>query len=137
LGRLVTPAIGANQFSEITYDQAPDTASWVGVTTRVQGENNGSCYLAIVYAGQVRLYLAEDFGGWLAFTMLASANVDLDAAPRRLRLESTGNNHKVSFNGSVVIDHNDGLYSNGQPGVAASVFGGPQVKILSFLGGNN
>jgi hypothetical protein len=26
-------------------------------------------------------------------------------------------------------------YGAGQPGVAASVFGGPQVKILSFEGG--
>jgi hypothetical protein len=28
------------------------------------------------------------------------------------------------------------IYSQGQPGIAASVFGGPQVKILSFEGGN-
>jgi hypothetical protein len=27
------------------------------------------------------------------------------------------------------------VYSSGQPGIAASVFGGPQVKILSFEGG--
>ena len=27
-------------------------------------------------------------------------------------------------------------YGSGQPGIAASVFGGPQVKILSFEGGN-
>ena len=28
------------------------------------------------------------------------------------------------------------IYSSGQPGIAASVFGGPQVMILSFEGGS-
>jgi hypothetical protein len=37
-----------------------------------------------------------------------------------------------------MIDHaaSGTVYSGGQPGVAASVFGGPQVKILSFAGGD-
>ena len=58
-GRLVTPA-SADQYSEITYDQDPGSASWVGVTTRIQGAGNGSGYLAIVYAGEVRLYRTDD-----------------------------------------------------------------------------
>ncbi len=134
--RLVAPALGPNQFSEITYSQDPGASSWVGVTTRTQGSNNGSGYLAIVYAGEVRLYRTDDSGG-LNFTQLASASASLGTSPRRLRLESSGNNHKVYFNGTLLINHNASgtTYTAGQPGIAASVFGGPQVKILSFAGG--
>ncbi len=81
--------------------------------------------------------------GWmipaaLNFVLLASASVDIGAAPRRLRLESQGNTHRVYFNGTLVITHaaTGTIYSSGQPGIAASVFGGPQVKILSFEGGS-
>ena len=35
--RLLTPAVGPDQFAEITYDQDPGAASWPGVMTRVQG----------------------------------------------------------------------------------------------------
>ncbi len=136
LGRLVTPAVGANQYSEITYDQDPGSTSWVGVATRVQGAGNGSGYLAIVYAGEVRLYRTDDSGS-LNFTLLASASAATGNAPRRLRLESQGNTHQVYFNGTLMISHNatGTTYTGGQPGIAASVFGGPQVKLLSFEGG--
>ena len=63
----MTPAVGPNQYAEITYDQNPGSASWVGVTTRTQGAGNGSGYLAIVYAGEVRLYRTDDTGS-LNFT---------------------------------------------------------------------
>jgi hypothetical protein len=137
LGRLVTPAVGVDQYSEITYDQDPGTASWVGVMTRIQGASNGSGYLAIVYAGEVRLYRSDDNGS-LGFTLLASASAAIGNAPRRLRLESEGNVHRVYFNGTQVIVHaaTGTIYVSGQPGIAASVFGGPQVKILSFEGGS-
>src|SRR5207237_8769844 len=85
--RLATPVVDADQYAEITYDQDPGASSWVGVTTRVQGRTNGSDYLAIAYAGQVRLYRTDDSVA-LKFTLLASANADLGAEPRRLRLES-------------------------------------------------
>jgi len=135
-GRLVTPTIGANQYAEITYDQNPGSSSWVGVTTRTQGAGNGSGYLAIAYGGEVRLYRTDDNGS-LTFTQLASAAASLGTAPRRLRLESQGNTHKVFFNGAQLISFNatGTVYATGQPGIAASVFGGPQVKILSFEGG--
>lgn len=135
--RLAAPAVAANHYSEITYDQDPGAASWVGVTTRVQGLGNGSGYLAIVYNGEVQLYRADDSGS-LTFTQLASASAGIGAAPRRLRLESQGNTHRVYFNGTLLITHNASgtVYTNGQPGIAASVFGGPLVKILSFVGGN-
>jgi hypothetical protein len=44
----------------------------------------------------------------------------------------------VYFNGALVITHNASgtVYTAGQPGLAASVFGGPQVKVVSFQGGN-
>ena len=137
LGRLATPAVGADQYSEITYDQDPGTASWVGVATRIQGASNGSGYLAIAYAGEVRLYRADDNGS-LSFTLLASASAAIGNAPRRLRLESEGNVHRVYFNGTQMIVHaaSGTIYASGQPGIAASVFGGPQVKILSFEGGS-
>jgi hypothetical protein len=137
LGRLTTPTVGPDQYSEITYDQDPGSLSWVGVATRVQGAGNGSGYLAIVYAGEVRLYRADDVGG-LAFTLLAAASADIGSAPRRLRLESEGNTHRVYFNGTQMISHNatGTIYTSGQPAIAASVFGGPQAKILSFEGGN-
>ena len=67
--RLVTPVIGADQYSEITYSQDPVSPSWVGVTTRVQGPTNGSGYLAIAYAGQVRLYRMDDSGS-MSYTLL-------------------------------------------------------------------
>jgi hypothetical protein len=132
----VTPAIAAAQYSEITYDVDPGSSSWVGVTTRVQSANNGSGYLAIAYAGEVRLYRTDDSGS-LNFSLLASAPVSLGTAPRRLRLESDGNTHRVFFNGTQVIGHTagGGMYPTGQPGIAASIWGGPQVKILTFEGG--
>jgi hypothetical protein len=134
--RLVTPPVGPDQYAEITYDQNPGSASWVGVTTRTQGTGDGSGYLAIVYAGEVRLYRTDDTGS-LNFTMLAAASAPIGAAPRRLRLESEGNTHRVYFNGTLMLTHIDTgtTYSSGQPGIAASVFGGPQVIILSFEGG--
>jgi hypothetical protein len=138
LGRRVTPLVAADQYAEITYDQNPGALSWVGVMTRVQGATNGSGYLAIVYAGEVRLYRADDSGA-LDFTMLAAVSADVGAAPRRLRLESEGNTHRVYFNGTLLINYvatGGTIYSSGQPGVAASVFGGPQVRILSFEGGS-
>jgi hypothetical protein len=136
-GRLTAPAMGTNQYAEITYDQAPGSASWVGVTTRTQGATNGSGYLAIAYAGEVRLYRTDDLGG-LYFTLLASSAADIGAAPRRLRLESQGNTHRVYLNGSQVISHTatGTVYTGGQPGLAASVFGGPQITILSFEAGS-
>ena len=137
LARLVTPLLNADQYAEITYDQNPGAASWVGVMTRIQGAGNGSGYLAMAYGGEVRLYLADDTGS-LNFTLLASISAAIEAAPRRLRLESAGNLHRVLLNGTEVISHTASgtLYTSGQPGVAASVFGGPQVRILSFDSGN-
>ena len=134
--RLVTPVVGADQYAEITYDQDPGSSSWVGVTTRVQGTANGSGYLAIAYAGQVRLYRTDDTGS-LNFTLLASANAVIGTAPRDLRMESQGANHRVYFNGVLAISYTASgtAYTTGQPGIAASVFGGPTVKILSFVGG--
>jgi hypothetical protein len=133
-GRLVTPAIAGDQYSEITYDQDPGTAAWPGVMTRVQGAANGSGYLAIAYAGEVRLYRADDAGA-LGFVVLASAPASVGTAPRRLRLESQGTTHRVYFNGVLMITYTSATYTTGQPGIAASIFGGPTVKILSFTGG--
>ncbi len=133
-GRLVSPTLTANQYSEITYDQDPGSSAWVGVMTRVQSSTNGSGYLAIAYAGQVRLYRTDDSGS-LTFTLLATANVSVGTAPRRLRLESRSTNHKVYFNGVQVINFTQTRYTTGQVGVAASIFGGPTVKILTFAGG--
>jgi hypothetical protein len=135
--RLVTPVAGGDQFAEITYDQDPGSASWAGVMTRVQGATNGSCYLAIAYAGQVRLYRTDD-SGTLSYPLLAAANVDVSVAPRRLRLESQGTTHRIYFNGALMLSYTDtaNVYPTGQPGIAASVFGGPTVKILSFTSGS-
>ena len=132
--RLVTPVVGADQYAEITYDQDPGTASWPAVLTRVQSAGNGSGYLAIAYAGQVRLYRADDNGS-LNFPSLASADVNVGTAPRRLRLESQGNVHRIYFNGTLMLTFTDSTYTSGQPGIADSVFGGPTVKILTFSGG--
>ena len=107
--RLVTPAMGANQYAEITYDQNPGAASWVGVATRTQGAGNGSGYLAIAYAGEVRLYRADDTGS-LSFTLLAAASAPIGTAPRRLRLESEGNTHRVYFNGTLMLTHSRHRY---------------------------
>ena len=134
--RLVTPVVGADQYAEITYDQDPGASSWVGVTTRVQGPGNGSGYLAIAYAGEVRLYRTDDNGS-LNFTLLASVAASVGTAPRDLRMESQGANHRVYFNGVLAISYTASgtVYTAGQPGIAGSVFGGPTVKILSFAAG--
>jgi hypothetical protein len=134
--RLVTPARSPDQYVEITYDRDPGTSSWVGVTTRMQSAGNGSGYLAIAYSNEVQLYRADDSGS-LNFTLLAAAPVTIGTAPRRLRLVSQGDTHTVYFNGVQSISHtaSGAVYSSGQPGIAASVFGGPQVKILSFESG--
>jgi hypothetical protein len=136
LARLVSPTATSDQFATITFDQDPGTGSWVGVATRMQSASNGSGYLAIAYAGEVRLYRTDDTGS-LNFTMLATAPANVGAAPRKLTLESQGNTHRVYFNDVLLITHTASgtVYSGGQPGIAASVFGGPQVRILSFQGG--
>jgi hypothetical protein len=135
--RLTSPTSGADQFAEITYDQDPGTASWPGVMTRVQSATNGSGYLAIAYAGEVRLYRTDDNGSSPGFTQLASATASVGTAPRRLRLESQGSTHRVYFNGTLLITYTDtsNVYRTGQPGIAAAIFGGPTVKILTFSGG--
>src|ERR1700751_1407893 len=102
--------------------------------TRVQGKSNGSGYLAIAYAGRVRPYRTDD-SGTLIFPLLASASADVGAAARRLRLESHGANHRVYFNGTLALSYTQSSYTSGQPGLAGSVFGGPTVKMLSFIGG--
>jgi hypothetical protein len=87
----------------------------------------------------VRLYRTDNSGG-LQFKLLASAGADIGAAPRKLRLESQsqGNVHRVYFNGLLMFSHiaTAPIYTTGQPGLAASVWDGPQVKILSFEGGS-
>jgi hypothetical protein len=86
LARLVVPAMGPSQYSEITFDQDPGSSSWVGVATRLQGAANGSGYLAIAFAGEIRLYRADDSGS-LNFALLASSSAAVGAAPRRLPRE--------------------------------------------------
>jgi len=137
MARLTTPLVSADQFSEITFDQNLGSSSWVGVTTRVQGTKNGSCYLAIAYAGQVLLYRVDDSGS-LSWTQLASATVDITVVPRRLRLESQGANHRVYFNGVLLINYTASgtVYTTGQPGIAESVSTASAAKILSFTGGS-
>lgn len=134
--RLVTPVTDPDQFAEIVYDQDPGPDSWVGVITRVQGSGNGSGYLALASNSQVVLFRSDD-SAMLNFTLLASASASLGAAPRQLRLESFGSTHRVYFNGALEFTYTDpsNLYAIGQPGIAASVYGGPTVKILSFNGG--
>ena len=136
MARLTTPAVSADQFSEITFDQNLGSSSWVGVTTRIQGANNGSCYLAIAYDGQVRLYRTDDSGS-LSWTQLGSASVDITVAPRRLRLESQGANHRVYFNGVLLINYTASgtVYTTGQPGIAAFA-SASTAKILTFSGGS-
>ncbi|HKW34935.1 MAG TPA: hypothetical protein VJN92_18130, partial [Candidatus Acidoferrum sp.] len=130
--RVANPLLSPDQFAEITYDHDPGT-SWVGVMTRIQGPTNGSGYLAFAYAGTVQLYRVDD-SGTLNWNFLASANTDVSVAPRRLRLESQGNVHRVFFNGALLITYtdNNNVYAAGQPGMAVSSFS----TILSFSGGN-
>ena len=130
--RMVNPVVSPDQFAEITYDHDPGSTGWPGVMTRVQGPANGGGYLAIAYAGQVLLYRTDDNGS-LSFTLLASANTDVSVAPRCLLLVSQGTNHRVYFNGALLISYTDNsnVYTTGQPGIAVSAFG----MILSFSGG--
>jgi hypothetical protein len=136
MARLTRPVVSADQFSEITFDQTPLGSSWVGATTRIQGANNGSCYLAIAYSGGVYLYRTDDSGA-LSWTQLASASVDITVAPRRLRLESQGANHRVYFNGVQLINYTASgtVYTTGQPGIAAYA-SASTAKILTFSGGS-
>jgi hypothetical protein len=128
--RVANPLLGSDQFAEITYDHDPGTSGWPGVMTRMQSSTNGSGYLAIAFGGTVRLYRVDDNGG-LGWNSLASANVDVSVAPRRLRLESQGNTHRVYFNGVLQITFAENVYTAGQPGIAAATFS----TILSFSGG--
>jgi hypothetical protein len=129
---VANPAVGPDQFAQITYDHDPGTSGWPGVMTRMQGATNGSGYLAIAYSGQVMLFRVDDSGS-LGWNFLASANVDVSVAPRQLRLESQGSTHRVYFNGVLLITYTDSnnVYTKGQPGIAAATFS----YILSFSGG--
>ncbi len=133
---LATPMVSADQFSEITFDQNLGSTSWVGVTTRVQGASNGSCYLAIAYNGGVLLFRTDDTGT-LSWTQLAGASVDITAAPRDLRLESQGASHRVYFNGVELINYTESapVYATGQPGIAVYQ-NASTAKILTFTGGS-
>ena len=130
--RVTNPLLSPDQFAEITYDHDPGSSGWPGVMTRIQGPTNGSGYLAIAYAGTVWLYRVDDNGS-LNWNGLASANVDVSVAPRRLRLESQGSTHRVIFNGLLLITYADtnNVYTAGQPGIAADTFS----SILNFSGG--
>ena len=135
--RLASPVVGPDEFAEITFDQDPGSAAWPAVMTRIQSATNGSGYLAIAYNGEVILYQTDDTGS-LNFTWLAAADATLGTAPRRLRLESQGNVHRVYFNGTLMITYTDtsNAYPTGTPGIAAAIFGGPTVHILTFSGGS-
>jgi hypothetical protein len=135
--RLASPVVGPDEFAEITFDQDPGSAAWPAVMTRIQGATNGSGYLAIAYNSEVILYQTDDNGS-LNFTWLAAADATLSTAPRRLRLESQGNVHRVYFNGTLLITYTDtsNAYPAGTPGIAAAIFGGPTVHILTFSGGS-
>jgi hypothetical protein len=130
--RIANPLLSPDQFAEITYDHDPGTSGWPGVMTRIQGATNGSGYLAIAYAGQVQFYRVDDNGS-LNWNGLASASVDVSVAPRKLRLESQGNTHRVIFNDALLITYTDpnNVYTAGQPGIAADTFS----SILTFSGG--
>ena len=130
--QVANPLVPPDQFAEITYDHDPGTSGWPGAMTRIQGPTNGSGYLAIAYSGRVKLYRVDDTGS-LNFPLLASVNVDVSVAPRRLRLESQGNTHRVIFNGLLLINYTDSnnVYTAGQPGIAVSSFS----NILTFSGG--
>jgi hypothetical protein len=130
---LANPLLGPDEFAEITYDHDPGSTGWPGVMTRIQGPTHGSGYLAIAYAGTVRLYRVDDNGG-LSFTQLGLASVDVSVAPRDLRLESRGNTHRVIFNNVLLITYTDpnNVYTAGQPGVADDTFS----TILTFSAGS-
>ena len=49
--QMMNPAVGPDQFAEITYDHDPGTSGWPGVMTRMQGPAKGGGYLAIAYSG--------------------------------------------------------------------------------------
>ena len=102
--------------------------------TRVQGASNGSGYLAIAYAGQVRLYRTDDTGG-LNFTLLAAANASVGTAP-----DGCGWSRRAVRTGVLQRRAVDQLqrrrYAVGQPGIAVAIFGGPTMKILTFAGGS-
>ena len=83
--------------------------------TRVQGRTNGSGYLAIAYAGEVRLYRTDD-SGTLNFPLLASASANVGTAPRRLRLESQGPNHRIYFNGALALSYTENSVHDGTTG---------------------
>jgi hypothetical protein len=51
-------------------------------------------------------------------------------------MESQGATQRVYFNGVLEITYTSSVYTTGQPGIAASIFGGPTVRILSFVGGS-
>ena len=53
-----------------------------------------------------------------------------------VRMESEGSTHRVYFNGVLLINFNEARYTTGQPGIAAAIFGGPTMKILTFTGGS-
>jgi hypothetical protein len=64
--------------------------------------------------------------------------VDITVAPRRLRLESQGANHRVYFNGVLLLTYteNTPVYTTGQPGIAEAVSSGTAAKVLTFSGGS-
>ena len=82
------------------------------------------------------LYRTDDSGG-LNFTLLASASANIGTPPRRLRLESEGNTHRVFFNGAQVITTSPpGPTRPVSPASPLPSSAARQVKILSFEGGS-
>ena len=102
----------------------------------MQGPTNGSGYLAIVYAGQVRLYRIDDTGS-MSYTLLRY----LQTPPLALRLCNFGWSRKVrtieytSTGSSISTCRRYRLCGRSARRDPSSYYGGPTVLILSFTGG--
>lgn len=131
--RKLSDTVTADQYSEITYAADPGASNWIGTTTRQS--SGGSCYLVIAHDGAFKFYNAV-VSGTISFTLLNSVSASIGTAPRTLRLSSVGSTHTIAFNGTDVLVHSDSTYTTGSVGIAASNFGGSDVKISHFDGGN-
>lgn len=115
---LLSPALSANHYSQVTWTGVPQAADWPGVNCRLTAGANGSCYLAIQWpAGFVTLYNLLDTGA-LNFNQLAQVAVTVSAGTNVLRMEADGTAVRVYFQSLLIISTTSVLYATGTAGIS-------------------
>lgn len=118
--RYVGTTFAGDHSSEITLGSGFPTAAvvFIAAATRMQGNSDGSCYIAFTQGeNAIGVYRIADTGS-IAFNQLGGNFTGLLlAAGTRVRLESVGSTHEVFVNDVSIGTRSDGTLTGGAPGI--------------------